>query len=80
MAKKGIENVRGGSFCNIGLSTNDLATIQKMITSASDKCFTCGEKGHFAKECPHDTNKETYIIVSNDNLRCNRCYRFGYQR
>src|SRR3990167_2904594 len=72
MAKYGINNVRGGSFCRIKLESEDIRSIQKMIRGSSDRCFLCGEKGHFAKEC--------YVLVSEDSdpeddSACSRCGR-----
>ena len=51
MEKYGIDNVRGGSFCQITLSSENKKTIETMLHSASDKCFKCGIKGHFANSC-----------------------------
>lgn len=46
-----IDNVRGGSFCQIIITKENKSMIEKMLRSSSDKCFKCGKKGHFAKEC-----------------------------
>jgi hypothetical protein len=54
MEKYGINNVRGGTFCEIKLSKDNLETIKKMINSSTDKCYICGENGHFAKKCYQD--------------------------
>ncbi len=51
MKEKGIENVRGGSFCERDLSVETVAIIEKMINASSDKCYLCGKVGHFAKKC-----------------------------
>lgn len=52
MQKYGMNNVRGGSFCQIKLSPENSATIQRMITGSQDKCFKCGKDGHYMKQCP----------------------------
>jgi hypothetical protein len=51
MEKFGINNVRGGSFCEIKLSDEHISIIKQMLRGATDKCFICGSTKHFAKEC-----------------------------
>ena len=41
----------GGSFCTIMLTEDNKKLLNKMIEGANDKCFKCGKKGHFAKNC-----------------------------
>ena len=60
MEKYGIHNVRGGSFCETKLNNDNLKTINKMLDSASDKCYNCGEKGHFASQCEYYTDDSEY--------------------
>jgi predicted GIY-YIG superfamily endonuclease len=51
MAKYGIENVRGGSYCQIQLSDAHMATLKMEIWCAQDRCSQCGRDGHFVKDC-----------------------------
>ncbi len=51
MKDKGIDNVRGGTFCQLVLDPNQIETINKMIYNVQDTCYHCGKPGHFAKNC-----------------------------
>lgn len=80
MEQYGINNVRGGSFCELKLNKYNLNVIKKMIHSSTDKCYICGDDDHFAKNCHQDDNNiseefENFII---DNDLCFRCYRKGH--
>ena len=58
MEKYGLDNVRGGSFCEITLSETNSSTIHQMMKGATDKCYTCGENGHFSKDCKSASSKK----------------------
>ena len=66
ISKYGIDNVRGGSFCQEILVEQEKVFIEKMIRNAKDKCFNCGETGHFANEC-QGNEKERIIPIELQN-------------
>jgi hypothetical protein len=70
MEKYGINNVRGGSFCEIILSENNLLTIQQMINMTTNKCVICGNNGHFAKDCKK-MNKNVHYEKTHFDGPCN---------
>ena len=50
MQKYGIENVRGGSYCQIQIDNNFKKLLKREIYHATDKCLECGGN-HFVKYC-----------------------------
>lgn len=69
MEKYGINNVRGGSFCEIKLSDNNIVTLNQIMNSVLDKCYICGNNGHFAKQCKTFTKTEKKPMI-NPNEKC----------
>ena len=51
MKKYGIENVRGGSYTTLELDEATKTVLEREIRGNTDKCFKCGDSGHFAKGC-----------------------------
>ena len=79
MNKYGIDNVRGGPWCNVNLTNEVKEMIQKILNSSSDKCYKCGEQGHFAKFCPSKDAKNVSLVNSKKKVKnCNRCGRYGH--
>ncbi|MDD9878862.1 MAG: GIY-YIG nuclease family protein [Magnetovibrio sp.] len=72
MEKYGIDNVRGGSFCRINLTKENRSTIQKMIKGASDRCYKCGEEGHYANECLFDSDEEEIYLKDEIISECDK--------
>jgi cellular nucleic acid-binding protein len=51
MKKYGIDNVRGGAYCQVELSYEAKTSLQHELNSSNDSCYKCGESGHFARYC-----------------------------
>lgn len=58
MKKYGIDNVRGGAYCQIDLPDEIESSIKHQINSNTDKCYECGKPGHFANKCPNKQDEE----------------------
>merc|ERR1712096_14277 len=52
MSKFGIENVRGGSYCQVFLSRREIKMLQRELDTANDRCFRCHSSDHFLSDCP----------------------------
>ena len=57
MDKHGINNVRGGSYSTVRLDKTTVDNLKRMSNGTNDKCFECGNKGHFWKYCPNRKRK-----------------------
>lgn len=71
MESKGIDNVRGGSYCQMKLDDVSMEALRREIRGAMDKCQKCGQKGHFARYCTTQRAESTI-------KHCVRCNRKGH--
>lgn len=71
MTQFGVINVRGGSFCELKLSEENIHTLRQMINGTTDKCFICGKDDHFMNDCKTVlTKKEKTQTTVNLNEKC----------
>jgi|SRR6516162_9350438 hypothetical protein len=52
MSQFGVDNVRGGSYCQIDLPEETKKYLGREIEGAKDLCFHCKKPGHFIRDCP----------------------------
>ncbi|ARF08977.1 GIY-YIG nuclease and ricin-type beta-trefoil lectin domain protein [Catovirus CTV1] len=82
MSKYGIDNVRGGTYCQIKLSKSIKEHLNKELLGASDKCYLCGQYGHFIKNCnkkyincKEDVMTEINLQNNNDIILSNQFFQ-----
>ena len=73
--------VRGGSFCELNLSHENITTLEKMIAGAGDKCYFCGAGGHYIAACPQKkikriTKKRKQVVVKPKDIPKSRILKY----
>ena len=64
----GVENVRGGSYCTVQLTSAQLEEIARRLQSAIDRCYRCNGVGHFADACTFGRVPAACIILESRAL------------
>ncbi len=58
MFKYGIDNVRGGSYTQIQLSSQQKELLEMEKCTAENTCFKCGKTGHYVNQCGQDVTSQ----------------------
>jgi len=69
MIKKGIDNVRGGSYCQAILSDEQKALLTRELYGAQDLCQGCGKSGHMIKQCPSKSVSSPIVKAENTSSK-----------
>lgn len=82
MALHGIDNVRGGAYCQIVLDEAVRAVLEHEIASAGDQCYSCGSADHFVRVCPFVLSKgsqnSSQKVQHKQRKKEQWCARCGY--
>ena len=70
MKNYGIENVRGGPFVKLELPREYIITIKQILSCQEDRCFNCGEYGHYVRECKMIKKEENTSLIK----KCSNLY------
>jgi len=75
MNAMGIDNVRGGSYANCVLTTEQRNNITRALRNANNLCMSCGESDHFSDMCSTSVFKldtaHTHKTQNNQNNQNN---------
>ncbi|KAI8632372.1 hypothetical protein F5Y19DRAFT_362181 [Xylariaceae sp. FL1651] len=73
------------SLSTLSISTSQSATLASPAakttparSSSSGECFSCGQRGHWSKECPHPKKGSTTPSKSPSNTSCYNCGKMGH--
>jgi predicted GIY-YIG superfamily endonuclease len=76
MLKKGIENVRGGSYVRVQLDPSEIYVLRREMFAATNCCLKCGSQTiHFSEACSPGVSSK-YDKGGRDSIpTCTRCGR-----
>mmetsp|Transcript_28209 Transcript_28209/g.53385 ORF Transcript_28209/g.53385 Transcript_28209/m.53385 type:complete len:520 (-) Transcript_28209:28-1587(-) len=69
MLAHGIEKVRGGCYSSLTLPDYQMKALRQILNHAEDRCYNCGETGHFAADCPNVDNAPMKKYAQPSNMR-----------
>ena len=78
MLRYGIDNVRGGSYCQMWMAETTRQQLTIELRGTTNVCFRCGEVGHFAKACTKCYRCGRHNCRTCDKLRCYKCHQPGH--
>ena len=58
----GIDNVRGGTYCNVVLSKHQIDLLNKELCTTNNTCYRCGRDTHYANNCYANTHINGTIL------------------
>lgn len=67
----GIDNVRGGSYCNIYLTQHQKDLLNIELNNA---CYRCGRVSHFINKCYAKTHINGDLLINKTNLKSDNNY------
>jgi predicted GIY-YIG superfamily endonuclease len=91
MLEKGIQNVRGGTYCKLSLSDQETLFLNRELRGALNICQGCGKEGHFIKNCKEEEMITIKVVNPNQtetkplstkaiNIICEICGKFGHKK
>lgn len=73
MLKYGIDNVRGGAYCQILMSDEHYDFLKRELWHSQDQCIRCGQTGHFADQCTRDDDCDDRKASKSIHMKCDKC-------
>ncbi len=73
MKRYGVDNVRGGSYCQVDLLKTTKLYLEQEFNSSKDACYTCGKTGHFSNTCSRKKEISCFRCGRTSHLISN-CY------